>query len=455
MAAVKFSRRRIVLVLADIALVLLAFDLSLRLRMGLSLARPQSARQLALIAALVVAYLTSFYIFDFYNIRANFRSGRFAFSLAGAFALTYLLAIFSFYLFPYQLGRGVFLISWALTGLFVYGSRLLYSAVADLSAPRRNVLILGGGPSMESVIPALKDDPEFRLEAIMDKRILRDRFAGGSGRVGKGTLEEFVAEHGINDIVVSLDADDSVEIEQALVNCRMKGTNCYTLEAFYERIFEKLPVQILNDRWFVLSGGFGTLGNRFYKGLKRSFDFVGAGLLLLASLPLSLVIALSVKLTSKGPVFFTQFRLGEGKVPFRIIKFRTMVLNAEAEGPQWAANQDHRVTWIGRFLRPARLDEIPQLVNVLKGEMSLIGPRPEREFFVTKLTETIPFYGLRFFVKPGLTGWAQVNYRYGLNEEDALEKLRYELYYIKNQSLALDARILLCTVRVVLTAKGT
>ncbi len=455
MAAAKYSRRRIALVLADIALVLVAFDLSLRLRMGLSLARPQSARHLALIAALVVGYLASFYIFDFYNIRANFRSRRFAISMAGAFGLAYLLAIVSFYIFPYQLGRGVFLISWALTGLFVCGSRLLYSAVADLSAPRRNVLILGGGSSLESVVPALKDDPEFRLEAIMDKRVLRDRFAGGPGHVGKGTLEEFVADHGINDIVVSLDADDTGEIERALVNCRMKGIACYTIEAFYERVFEKLPVLMLNDRWFVLSGGFGTLGNRFYKGLKRAFDVVGAGLILLVTLPVSILVALAIRLTSRGPVFFTQLRLGEGKVPFRIVKFRTMVHDAEADGPQWARDRDKRVTAVGRFLRRTRLDEIPQFINVLKGEMSLIGPRPEREYFVNTLTERIPFYSLRFFVKPGLTGWAQINYHYGLNEEDALEKLRYELFYIKNQSLALDLRILLRTVRVVLTGQGT
>jgi exopolysaccharide biosynthesis polyprenyl glycosylphosphotransferase len=254
---------------------------------------------------------------------------------------------------------------------------------------------------------------------------------------------------------VSLDADDSGELERALVNCRMKGIGCHTFESFYERLFEKLPVLMLNDRWFLLSGGFDTLGDKFYQALKRTLDLFAATLILLATLPISVLALILILLTSRGPVLFSQYRLGAGKVPFKVFKFRTMVFDAEANGPQWAQNDDGRVTKIGKVLRKTRLDELPQLINVLKGEMSLIGPRPEREFFINQLTEKIPFYSLRFFVKPGITGWAQVKFRYGLDEADALEKLRYELYYIKNQSLTLDARILMKTIRVVLRGQGT
>ncbi len=455
MAVRPLSKRQAVLFVGDIGIILFAFNLALRLRTGQTLLDFDSFQQFAVAAFLVVSYATSFVIFEFYNIRAKFRGPDFLASMAGAFGLAFLFSIISAYVFSYKLGRGVFLISWLLTGVLVYGWRFVYRTFFKLSEPRRNVLILGNGVTTETVIPALKNDPEFRLSAIMDARILKDMLAKGSRPDRKGSLEAFVELNNINDIVLSLDAGDSSEMERALVNCRMKGIACYTIEAFYERIFEKLPVLMLNDRWFILSGGFGTLGNRFYKGVKRAFDVAAAGLILLVTLPLSLLIALAIRLTSRGPVFFTQFRLGEGKLPFRIIKFRTMVHDAEADGPRWATDQDRRVTRIGRFLRPTRLDEIPQLVNVLKGEMSLIGPRPEREYFVNRLTEKIPFYALRFFVKPGLTGWAQVNYRYGLNEEDALEKLRYELYYIKNQSLALDTRILMRTIRVILTARGT
>jgi exopolysaccharide biosynthesis polyprenyl glycosylphosphotransferase len=189
--------------------------------------------------------------------------------------------------------------------------------------------------------------------------------------------------------------------------------------------------------------------------LKRAFDLLVSALILLFSLPLIIIISLLIPLTSKGPIFFTQERLGARKKPFRIIKFRTMVQNAEANGPQWAHYDDERVTAIGKLLRRTRIDELPQFINVFLGDMSLIGPRPERAFFVDRLSERIPFYSLRFFVKPGITGWAQVNFRYGSDENDALEKLRYELFYIKNQSFFLDFRILLKTVRVVLTGLGT
>ncbi|MBM4389419.1 MAG: sugar transferase, partial [Deltaproteobacteria bacterium] len=199
---------------------------------------------------------------------------------------------------------------------------------------------------------------------------------------------------------------------------------------------------------------FNNLGSRLYKILKRAFDLFAATAIILISLPVGMLITMLIPLTSKGPAFFTQERIGAGKKPFKMVKFRTMARNAEAHGPQWAQKNDGRVTKLGKVLRKTRLDELPQLINVVKGEMSLIGPRPEREYFVNQLSGKIPFYSLRFFVKPGITGWAQVNFRYGADEEDAIEKLRYELYYIKNQSLFLDARILLKTIRVVLTAVG-
>ncbi len=422
--------------------------------MGQTLFGYGSFQKTGLVVALIIAYPLSFYIFDFYNIRRKFRNPEFLASMGGAFALAYLFAILSFYIFPYKLGRGVFLISWALTALLVYAWRFFYSTAFKLSEPRRNVLILGNEKTADTIIPALKNDPVFRLSAIMDRRLINDLIARQvSG--GRTALEEFVEETKINDIVVSFDADNSREMERALVNCRMQGIGCYAFEAFYERLFEKLPILMLNDRWFLMSDGFDTLGSRPYKALKRTIDFIGASIILVITLPVSLIAGVLIPLTSKGSAFFTQYRLGAGKAPFKIIKFRTMVRNAEGLGPQWAQDKDPRVTALGRILRKTRIDEIPQLINVLKGDMSLIGPRPEREHFVNQLTEKVPFYSLRFFVKPGLTGWAQVKYRYGWDEADALEKLRYELFYIKNQSLALDARILMKTIRVVMTGQGT
>jgi sugar transferase (PEP-CTERM system associated) len=454
-AARALSKRQIGLFLVDIGIVLLSFHLALRLRTGQTLADFLTFRRIALPVLLVIAFTASFYIFEFYNIRFKFRSSRFLASMAGAFSLAFLFAILTFYIVPYKLGRGVFLISWAVTGLFVFCWRLFYSTAFKLTEPRRNVLVLGNGVTTESIMEGLKNDPEFRLAAVLDQEMVKGKLARGTPGKGGGTIEEFVEQNKINDIVVSFEANNSTELERALVNCRMKGIGCYSIEAFYERLFEKLPVLMLNDRWFLMSGGFDKLGNRLFKALKRTFDFVVAVVGLLVTLPASAVIAILIPVTSKGPVLFKQERLGAGKEPFTVVKFRTMLHDAEVNGPQWALKNDGRVTKLGKILRRTRLDEIPQLINVLKGEMSLIGPRPEREFFVNQLTEKIPFYSLRFFVKPGITGWAQVNFRYGADEADAVEKLRYELYYIKNQSLFLDSRILLKTVRVVLTGAGT
>lgn len=454
MAARRRSRRHLILLGVDILIILAGLNLAHWFRSRLTLLNFLSFHYVALVIALIIAYLLSFSIFDFYNPFRRFNTPDFLTSIGGAFGLAYAFAIASFYVFPYKLGRGVFLISWVITAALVYAWRYAFSAFFRLSEPRRNVLIIGNGASTESVVPALKNDPEFRLAAIMDKKVLKEQKFLDGKTAGRQSLEEYVALNKIDDIVISLDAD-SVELERALVNCRMKGVACHTFEAFYERLFAKLPVLMLNDRWFLMSGGFETLGNRFYQTIKRATDIAVACSILIISLPISLVVTILIPLSSKGPAFFTQTRLGESKKPFKIIKFRTMVWNAEADGPQWARNGDERVTKLGGFLRRTRLDEIPQFINVLRGHMSLIGPRPEREYFVTYLTEKIPFYGLRFFVKPGITGWAQVNFRYGLDEEDALEKLRYELYYIKNQSLVLDARILKKTVQVVLSGQGT
>lgn len=455
MAVRALSKRQIMLFFGDIAIILFSFYLALVLRTGETLANFLTFRKSALLLSLIGAYIVSFYIFDLYNIRFKFRSPSFMPSMGKAFGLAYLFAIICFYIFPYKLGRGIFLISWVLTGILVFGLRFTYSSLFKLHEPRRNVLVLGNGTTAETIISTFKGDPEFRLSIVLDKEKVQDMLSHERDADGKWMLEEFIEQNGINDIVVNLDSYGSSELERALVNCRMRGISCYTFESFYERLFEKLPVLMLNDRWFLMSDGFDKLGSRFFRTFKRAFDFLFATAILLISLPMSILIMALIPLTSKGPAFFTQERIGAGKKPIKITKFRTMSHNAEANGPRWAQKNDSRVTKLGIFLRKTRLDELPQLINVFKGEMSLIGPRPEREYFVNQLAEKIPFYSLRFFVKPGLTGWAQVNFRYGADENDAIEKLRYELYYIKNQSLLLDSRILLKTIRVVLTGVGT
>jgi sugar transferase (PEP-CTERM system associated) len=223
--------------------------------------------------------------------------------------------------------------------------------------------------------------------------------------------------------------------------------------SFYEEITGKLAIENINPSWFIFSDGFRL--TPFMHIHKRAFDLFFAALGLLMTMPILPLLALAIRLESPGPILFRQLRVGENEKTFLLYKFRSMRQDAEsATGAVWAQVNDPRVTRLGKFLRKSRLDEIPQLFNVLKGDMSFVGPRPERPEFIEKLKERIPYYGSRHCVKPGVTGWAQVSYPYGASEADALEKLRYDLYYIKNYSPSLDFLIILETVKVVLGGKG-
>jgi len=215
----------------------------------------------------------------------------------------------------------------------------------------------------------------------------------------------------------------------------------------------EVPVAALKASWLIYGEGFRqNWGRRF---IKRCFDVFASALLLLVGIPVMIVTAVAIFLESGGPILFVQERVGLGGRVFRVIKFRSMRIDAEEDGrPRWASSNDSRVTRVGRFIRRMRIDELPQIFNVLKGEMSLVGPRPERPYFVNTLTGQIPFYGARHTLKPGLTGWAQVRCHYGASIEDAAKKLQYDLYYIKNHTLLLDLAILVRTIRVVLSGEG-
>jgi lipopolysaccharide/colanic/teichoic acid biosynthesis glycosyltransferase len=241
---------------------------------------------------------------------------------------------------------------------------------------------------------------------------------------------------------------------QQLLPLRLKGIPVYKLAQAYESFWFKLPSELLEDTWFAFSSGFSLLLGGFSLKLKRAIDVISAGLLLLVLSPLMLLTAFAIKLDSPGPIFYSQLRTGLHSQPFRVYKFRSMYQDAEKRGAQWASLRDPRITRIGNLLRISRIDELPQIWNVLRGEMSLIGPRPERPEFDSQLRKQIPYYDLRYLVRPGITGWAQVLYPYGASVKDAYEKLSYDLYYIKNYSFGLDIAILFKTIRVVLLGKG-
>jgi sugar transferase (PEP-CTERM system associated) len=316
-------------------------------------------------------------------------------------------------------------------------------------------LIVGSGELAEKLHQALATG-EATSEYERSSGMLRfpDTLSESAGVTDFSRLHEILDRDRISRVIVAeQDAQNRARLAATLVAPRMCGLLVNDAADFYEQFFGKIWSPVLSSEWFVYTNGFTQ--TKISNLVKRCLDVVFALVLLLVAAPVLLLIAIAIKLDSAGPALFRQVRVGLRGKTFVIYKFRSMRQDAEDDGgPAWATECDARVTRVGRLLRRFRLDEIPQAINVLRGEMSLVGPRPERPFFVDRLTREIPFYSLRHYVKPGITGWAQVRYRYGASVEDACEKLRYDLYYAKHRSCLCDTEILLRTVEIVLFGRG-
>src|SRR4030095_11286211 len=269
-----------------------------------------------------------------------------------------------------------------------------------------------------------------------------------------GTLEQIARQLRINEIIVAVRQQRGGVLPlRSLLDCRLDGVRVTDLSRFFERVHGQVPIESLKVSWLIYGNGYRQNWRRTF--MKRVFDIVVAAFLLVLSLPIMLMATLLILFEDGGSVVYRQQRVGARGATFTLLKFRSMRKNAEMDGKaSWATVNDSRITQVGKFLRRTRIDELPQLVNVLRGEMSFVGPRPERPEFVAMLTEQIPFYAVRHSVKPGLTGWAQVRYSYGATVEQSVKKLEYDLYYVKNHTLVLDLVILLETVRVVLLGEG-
>ncbi|MCA8929926.1 MAG: TIGR03013 family PEP-CTERM/XrtA system glycosyltransferase [Alphaproteobacteria bacterium] len=321
---------------------------------------------------------------------------------------------------------------------------------------RSRALVLGTGPSARRVWEALSGDNLGRLYRF----VAIDAGASDHPEVPAArtmsrpeSIADFALRNNIDQVVVALDNQPDAMPMADLVECRRRGIKVEDTSAFIERETGKVDLDGLGAGWLVFDKGFelGPLGQL----LKRGLDVAVSGALLILFAPVLLATALLIKLDSPGPVFYRQTRVGLNGKPYSILKFRSMVQDAEKDGKaQWAKSGDARVTRVGAIIRKTRVDEIPQAINVLKGDMSFVGPRPERPVFVDQLAAEIPYYNERHRVKPGITGWAQISYPYGASVEDAREKLKYDLYYIKHQSFLFDLVIILQTVRIVLFAEG-
>ncbi|MDP3872685.1 MAG: TIGR03013 family XrtA/PEP-CTERM system glycosyltransferase [Pseudomonadota bacterium] len=265
---------------------------------------------------------------------------------------------------------------------------------------------------------------------------------------------QLARDHRANEIVVAVrERRGGVLPLRELLDCKLAGVTVNDLSSFFERMRGQVRLDSLRASWLIYGDGFRQGIGRTV--VKRLFDVLAASVLLIVTAPVMLLAAIAIALESGFPVIYRQERVGQGGRTFKVLKFRSMRLDAEADGkPRWASNSDDRVTRVGHFIRKTRIDELPQIFNVLHGDMSFVGPRPERPYFVDQLTDQIPFYAARHSVKPGITGWAQVRYAYGASVDDAVQKLQYDLYYVKNHTLFLDMLVLLQTVRVVLTGDG-
>lgn len=494
------ERAKVLLLAGDLSLAGAAMALAMLLHPGFPVSLAQRA---GAGVVFMLVFAGCFYVFDLYDPCALNGARTLARLLAAAVAGTFI-SSFLFYFFEW-LGssRGSMAISvpLLLAGSFCW--RRFYAHNQDLFLQRCAVLLIGSASDAQRLRSILEArNPRYELKGLLripepvtaaaPERSLRLVAASVAGRslgpagtaaavrmapvsphalaslnfpetaeiydlaaVTPPELEELTRDLHVDTIVIRPDSAVA-HLAPALTRLRFHGIRISTTPDFCTQLSEQLPLETLTDSWLSFAAGFNLVHARLFRKVKRLMDLLLAGTGLLVSLPVSLLAAAAIKIESPGPVLFRQWRVGWMERPFGLLKFRSMRQDAESDGkPRWARVDDPRITRVGRILRKLHIDELPQMINVLLGEMSFVGPRPERPAFVEQLKRIIPFYHLRHYVPPGITGWAQVNYPYGADEEDAKRKLQYDLFYIRNASPTLDLRILLRTARVLLFRRGS
>ncbi|MFZ5842798.1 MAG: TIGR03013 family XrtA/PEP-CTERM system glycosyltransferase [Pseudomonadota bacterium] len=378
--------------------------------------------------------------------------------LAWTFLLAFPLLLTLFYLFPdVYVGRGAFLLTLAVSFALLMVTRFFYQQFATATILSRRVLVVGTG-KLAQALERLRRRSDWHGTTLIGFLHLRgDHDEVEAERLirSEKTIAEVCSEYGADEIVIAVEDNKKNFPTEEIIDCKLRGIQITELASFFEQRTGKIHIDAWSPGRMIFLDGFDN--NVWRVMVKRLFDMTVASIGLLLAAPVMLLLVLIVRHESKwrDPAIYKQIRTGQHGQPFTIYKFRSMVVDAERSGAVWAQKNDPRVTKVGAFMRKTRLDELPQLWNVLKGDMSFVGPRPERPEFVEQLSHKIPFYAMRHRVKPGITGWAQVNYPYGDSEADTREKLQYDLYYIKNYSLFLDLTILVQTAEVVLWRKGS
>lgn len=410
---------------------------------------------------ILVSFFTqvSLYFNDLYEFKSTDTALDIASRLIQSIGITSIVLALIYFIWPGMIiGRWIFFASLVILLFFLVSWRILYSIVIRRKIFTEKAMLIGDGDLANNILGETRErrDLSYNISGIVAPGSSQGHLDTKKGipvYYGFDAICDLAEGEGVGNVIVALDERRGIMPYNELLRCKMRGINVIDGESFYERISGKLLVEKINPSWLIFSDGF--VKSRFIRISKRMIDLFASTVLLVLSLPVILVAALFIKLDSPGKVWFSQGRVGEFGRDFTLYKFRSMKSDAELQtGPVWATDDDPRITRVGRIIRKLRVDELPQLWNVFKGDMSFVGPRPERSYFVEQLREKIPYYNERFTVKPGITGWAQVKYPYGASEEDALEKLKYELYYIKNMSPLMDLIVIFHTAKIVLLGRG-
>lgn len=445
--------KKFTLFIGDIIILFLSLYLALFIRYGAGFTTEIWKMHLTPFIFLYVFWIIIFYIADLYNLAEAKVSFEFYQKLITTLIICGIFSITFFYLTPSIsiAPKTILFLNLLVIAILFSIWRNLFNLIIK-SAAKSNAVIAGYSELAFNFAKKINNNPQLGF------KIAGFAVSGGDEKIENDihfinleeNLQKFIKEKNVNTLVINYQNDNAI-IEKLFAYLPM-GLNFISFTNFYENLFLKVPNDALSRIWFIENLTEGS--KKTYDLIKRLFDIIAVIILVIASLPFIPFIFAAIKIESTGPALFRQKRTGKDGKIFKAIKFRSMVKGAEKNGPQWAQRNDPRVTKAGKFLRKTRLDEIPQFLNILKGDMSLVGPRPERPEFIEILEKEIPFYKQRLLIKPGLTGWAQINFPYGSSTEDAIQKLQYDLYYIKHRSISLDFRIILKTVAIVVGLRG-
>ncbi|MFP5392658.1 MAG: TIGR03013 family XrtA/PEP-CTERM system glycosyltransferase, partial [Gammaproteobacteria bacterium] len=414
------------------------------------------------LSALTFAFAIVFSMSAMGMYQLNFSEGLrnpFFLKLMPSFAMAFVILTLLFYVAPeLYFGRGILLAVFVLAAFGIFIARMVFFKTSELRFLESRIMFLGGGAlAKECSDLALENSRYHKYDIAGYVAMPAEECAVPTSRLLKlregESLATLAQAHNIEEIVVSVQNRRGGFPIKELLECKLQGIKVTDAATFFERETCQIRVDSLQPSWLVFGGGFDQSFIRSF--MKRAFDLVCSATILVATFPIMVITAALIWLEDRSPIFYQQERVGLDGKTFKVLKFRSMRNDAEKGGkPQWAQQNDPRITRVGNFIRKTRIDELPQILNVFKGEMSFVGPRPERPYFVEQLIETVPFYNVRHSIKPGITGWAQVRYGYGASTDDAVQKLQYDLYYVKNNSLFLDVLILIDTLKVVLFRSG-